>query len=152
MPRKALAKKSQPTASKKEASNVNASSKNRPAKPKRSAPASKSKSSGNSIDALVKKQLTSLRQEDTLFTEWTSNLRGSCGIRVLSACYRLACMNFRLILIFDELRRSLPPCPSEIAESLVRRVSSPRRPLSLIEGPNNCKPMRRTTSTLLTVH
>jgi len=40
MPRKAPAKKSQPTASKKEASNVNASSKNRPPKPKRSAQAS----------------------------------------------------------------------------------------------------------------
>ena len=72
MPRKAPAKKSQPTASKKEASNVNASSKNRPAKPKRSAPASKSKSSGNSIDALVKKQLTSLRQADTLFKDAVS--------------------------------------------------------------------------------
>ena len=72
MPRKALAKKSQPTASKKEASNVNASSKNRPAKPKRSAPASKSKSSGNSIDALVKKQLASLRQADTLFKDAVS--------------------------------------------------------------------------------
>ena len=72
MPRKALAKKSQPTASKKEASNVNASSKNRPAKPKRSAPASKSKSAGNSIDALVKKQLTSLRKADTLFKDAVS--------------------------------------------------------------------------------
>src|SRR5260370_42504824 len=72
MPRKALAKKSQPTASKKEASNVNASSKNRPANPKRSAPASKSKSSGNSVDALVKKQLTSLRQADTLFKDAVS--------------------------------------------------------------------------------
>ncbi len=72
MPRKALAKKSQPTASKKEDSNVNASSKNRPAKPKRSARASKSKSAGNSIDALVKKQLTSLRQADTLFKDAVS--------------------------------------------------------------------------------
>jgi hypothetical protein len=72
MPRKAPAKKSQPTASKKEASNVKASSKNRPAKLKRSAPASKSKSSGNSIDALVKKQLTSLRQADTLFKDAVS--------------------------------------------------------------------------------
>jgi len=72
MPRKAPAQKSQPTASKKEASNVNASSKNRPAKPKRSAPASKSKSAGNSIDALVKKQLTSLRQADTLFKDTVS--------------------------------------------------------------------------------
>ena len=72
MPRKAPAKKSQPTASKKEASNVNASSKNRPAKPKRSAPACKSKSSGNSIDALVKKQLASLRQADTLFKDAVS--------------------------------------------------------------------------------
>jgi hypothetical protein len=72
MPRKAPAQKSQPTASKKEASNVNASSKNRPAKPKRSAPASKSKSAGNSIDALVKKQLTSLRQADTLFKDAVS--------------------------------------------------------------------------------
>ena len=71
MPRKAPAKKSQPTASKKEA-NVKASSKNRPAKLKRSAPASKSKSSGNSIDALVKKQLTSLRQADTLFKDAVS--------------------------------------------------------------------------------
>ena len=59
MSRKTPAKKSQPTASKKEASNVNASSKNPPAKPKRSASASKSKSAGNSIDALVKKQLFS---------------------------------------------------------------------------------------------
>jgi hypothetical protein len=72
MPRKAPAKKSQPTASKKEASNVKASSKNRRAKLKRSAPASKSKSSGNSIDALVKKQLTSLRQADTLFKDAVS--------------------------------------------------------------------------------
>jgi hypothetical protein len=72
MPRKAPAKKSQPTASKKEASNVKASSKNRPAKPKRRAPASKSKSSGNSIDALVKKQLTSLRQAHTLFKDAVS--------------------------------------------------------------------------------
>jgi hypothetical protein len=64
MPKKAPAKKSQPTASKKEASNVNASSKNRPAKPQRSAPATKSKSAGNSIDALVKKQLTSLESPD----------------------------------------------------------------------------------------
>ena len=72
MPRKAPAKKSQPTASKKEVSNVNASSKNRPAKPKRSAPASKSKSAGNSIDALVKKQLTSLREADTLFKDAVS--------------------------------------------------------------------------------
>src|SRR5208283_2094107 len=70
MPRKAPAKKSQRTASK--ASNVNEGSKNRPAKPKRSAPASKSKSSGNSIDALVKKQLTSLRQADTLFKDAVS--------------------------------------------------------------------------------
>ena len=72
MPRKAPAKKSQPTASKKEASNVKASSKNRRAKLKRSAPASKSKSSGNSIDALVKKQLTSLRQADNLFKDAVS--------------------------------------------------------------------------------
>ena len=70
-PRKAPAKKSQPITSKK-ASNVKASSKNRPATPKRSAPASKSKSSGNSIDALVKKQLTSLRQADTLFKDAVS--------------------------------------------------------------------------------
>ena len=66
MPGKAPAKKSQPTASK------NASSKNRPANPKRSAPASKSTSSGNSIDALVKKQLASLRQADTLFKDAVS--------------------------------------------------------------------------------
>jgi hypothetical protein len=72
MPRKVTAKKSQPTASKKEASNINASSKNLPAKPKRSAPASKSKSSSNSIDALVKKQLTLLRQADTLFKDAVS--------------------------------------------------------------------------------
>ena len=78
MPRKALAKKSQPTASKKEASNVNASSKNRPDKPKRSAPASKSKSAGNSIDALVKKQLTSLRQADTLFKDAVSIVEIYC--------------------------------------------------------------------------
>jgi hypothetical protein len=70
MPRKAPAKKSQPAASKK-ASNVKASSKNRPA-PKQSAPASKSKSSGNSVDALVKKQLASLRQADTLFKDAVS--------------------------------------------------------------------------------
>ena len=69
MPRKAPAKKSQPSASKKEASNVKASSKNRPAKPKRIAPASKSKSSGDSIDALVKKQLAALKQADTLFKD-----------------------------------------------------------------------------------
>jgi hypothetical protein len=72
MPRKAPAKKSQPTASKKEASNVNASSKNRPSNTKRSAPASKSKSSGNSIDALVKKQIASLKQADTLFKDAVS--------------------------------------------------------------------------------
>jgi hypothetical protein len=72
MPRKAPEKRSQPTASKKEASNVNASSKNRPANPKHSAPASKSKSSGNSVDALVKKQLASLRQADTLFKDAVS--------------------------------------------------------------------------------
>ena len=72
MPRKAPEKRSQPTASKKEASNVNASYKNRPANPQRRAPASKSKSSGNSIDALVKKQLTSLRQADTLFKDAVS--------------------------------------------------------------------------------
>jgi len=71
MPRKAPAKKRQP-ASKKEASNVKASSKNRPAKPKRSAPASKSKSSGDSIDALVKKQLAALKQADTLFKDAVS--------------------------------------------------------------------------------
>jgi hypothetical protein len=68
MPRKVPAKKSQPTASKKKTSRVKASSKNRPAKPKRSAPASKSKSS-DSIDALVKKQLTALKQADTLFKD-----------------------------------------------------------------------------------
>jgi hypothetical protein len=72
MPRKVPAKKSQPTAFKKKTSNVNASSKNRPAKPKRSAPASKSKSSGNSIDALVKKQLAALKQADTLFKDAVS--------------------------------------------------------------------------------
>jgi len=73
MARKSPAKKSQPAVSrKKEASNVKASSKNRPANPKRSAPASKSKSSGNSVDALVKKQLTSLRQADTLFKDAVS--------------------------------------------------------------------------------
>ena len=72
MPRKAPAKKSQPTTSKKKASNVNASSKNPPPKLKRSAAASKTKSSGNSIDALVKKQLVSLRQADTLFKDVVS--------------------------------------------------------------------------------
>jgi hypothetical protein len=72
MPRKVPAKKSQPTASKKKTSRVKASSKNRPAKPKRSAPASKSKSSGDSIDALVKKQLTALKQADTLFKDAVS--------------------------------------------------------------------------------
>jgi hypothetical protein len=72
MPRKAPEKRSQPTASKKEASNVNASSKNRPANPNQSAPASKSKSSSNSVDALVKKQLASLRQADTLFKDAVS--------------------------------------------------------------------------------
>jgi hypothetical protein len=72
MPRKAPAKRSQPTASKKEASNVKASSKNRPAKPKRSAPASKSKSSGNSIDTLVNKQLAALKQADALFKDAVS--------------------------------------------------------------------------------
>ena len=72
MPRKVSAKKSQSTASKKKASNARASSKNRPANPKRSAPASKSKSSGNSIDALVKQQLASLRQADTLFNDAVS--------------------------------------------------------------------------------
>jgi hypothetical protein len=70
MPRKAPAKKRQPTASKKEASNVKASSKN--PNSKRSAPASKSKSSGNSVDALVKKQLASLRKADTLFKDAVS--------------------------------------------------------------------------------
>ena len=69
MPRKAPAKKNQPTASKKKASNVNASSKNPPPKLKRSAAASKTKTSGNSIDALVKKQLASLRQAETLFKD-----------------------------------------------------------------------------------
>jgi hypothetical protein len=69
MPRKAPAKKNQPTASKKKASNVNPSSKNPPPKLKRSAAASKTKSSGNSIDALVKKQIASLRQADTLFKD-----------------------------------------------------------------------------------
>jgi len=72
MPRKAPAKKNQPPASKKKASNVNASSKNPPPKRKRSAAASKTKSSGNSIDALVKKQLASLRQADTLFKDAVS--------------------------------------------------------------------------------
>jgi hypothetical protein len=72
MPRKVPAKKSQPTASKKKTSRVKASSKNRPAKPKRSAPASKSKSSGDSIDALVKKQLAALKQADTLFKDAVS--------------------------------------------------------------------------------
>ena len=71
-PEKVPAKKSQPTASKKKTSRVKASSKNRPAKPKQSAPASKSKSAGNSIDALVKRQLTSLRQADTLFKDAVS--------------------------------------------------------------------------------
>ena len=70
MPRKAPAKKRQPTASKKEASNVKASSKN--PNSKRSAPASKRKSSGNSVDALVKKQLASLRKADTLFKDAVS--------------------------------------------------------------------------------
>ena len=69
MPRKAPAKRSQPSASKKETSNVKATSKNRPAKPKRNAPASKSKSSGDSIDALVNKQLAALKQADTLFKD-----------------------------------------------------------------------------------
>ena len=64
MPRKAPAKKSQPTASKKEASNVKASSKNPDSK--RSAPAS------NSVDAIVKKQLASLRKADTLFKDAVS--------------------------------------------------------------------------------
>ena len=72
MPRKASAKKRQPNTSKKEASNVNASSKNSPANPKRSAPASKRKSSGNSIEALVKKQLASLKQADTFFKDAVS--------------------------------------------------------------------------------
>jgi hypothetical protein len=72
MPRKVPAKKSQAAASKKKASNVKASSKNRPAKQKRSEPASKSKSSGNSIDALVNKQLSSLKQADTLFKDAVS--------------------------------------------------------------------------------
>jgi hypothetical protein len=72
MPRKASAKKRQATTSKKEASNVNASSKNRPPNPKRNAPASKRKSSGNSIDALVKKQLASLKQADTFFKDAVS--------------------------------------------------------------------------------
>jgi len=71
MPRKAPANKSQPTASKKKTSNVKASSKT-PAKPKRNAPASKSESSGNSIDALVKKQLAALKQADTLFKDAVS--------------------------------------------------------------------------------
>ena len=38
----------------------------------RSAPASKSKSSGGSIDALVKKQLAALKQADTLFKDAVS--------------------------------------------------------------------------------
>ena len=72
MPRKAPAKKNQSPASKKKASNVNASSKNPSPKLKRSAAASKTKSCGNSIDALVKKQLVSLRQADTLFKDAVS--------------------------------------------------------------------------------
>jgi len=72
MPRKAPATNRQPIASKKEASNVKAISKNRPTKPKRNAPASKSESSGNSIDALVKKQLAALKQADTLFKDAVS--------------------------------------------------------------------------------
>jgi hypothetical protein len=72
MPRKAPAKKRQSTASKKEASTVKAGSKTRPAKPKRNAPASKSKSSGDSIDALVKKQLAALKRADTLFKDAVS--------------------------------------------------------------------------------
>jgi hypothetical protein len=71
MPRKAPAKNRQPIASKKEASNVKSSSKT-PAKPKRNAPASKSESSGNSIDALIKKQLAALKQADTLFKDAVS--------------------------------------------------------------------------------
>jgi hypothetical protein len=71
MPRKAPANKSQPTAFKKKTSNVKASSKTS-AKPKRNAPASKSESSGNSIDALVKKQLAALKQADTLFKDAVS--------------------------------------------------------------------------------
>ena len=71
MPRKAPTNKSQPTASKKKTSNVKASSKT-PAKPKRNAPASRSESSGNSIDALVKKQLAALKQADTLFKDAVS--------------------------------------------------------------------------------
>jgi hypothetical protein len=74
MPRKSPAKKRQPSASKKAASKVKASSKNRPAKPQRSAPTSKTKLSGNRVDALVKKQLASLRQADTLFKDAVSIL------------------------------------------------------------------------------
>src|SRR5438132_10110687 len=71
MPRKDPANKSQPTASKIKTSNFKASSKT-PAKPKRNAPASRSESSGNSIDALVKKQLAALKQADTLFKDAVS--------------------------------------------------------------------------------
>src|ERR1700757_3967744 len=71
MPRKTPAKKRQPTASK-EASDVNARSKNRPVKPKRNTPASKSQSSGDSIDALVERQLAALKQADTLFKDAVS--------------------------------------------------------------------------------
>jgi hypothetical protein len=73
MPRKAPAKKSQPTASKKEASNVKASSKNRPAKLKRSAPLLlKVNHPAIASTRLSKKQLTSLRQADNLFKDAVS--------------------------------------------------------------------------------
>ena len=58
----------------------------------------------------------------------------------------------RLTFIFDGLRRALPPYPPEVAESLGRRVSIPSRPPSAIGGLNNCKAMRRTTGTSLTVN
>jgi hypothetical protein len=104
MPRKAPAKNRQPIASKKEASNVKASSKT-PAKPKRNAPASKSESSGNSIDALVKKQLAALKQADTLFKDAVS----------IVEIYRKK---------HPELDQYIPPVASTQREIKVRGASS----------------------------
>jgi hypothetical protein len=67
-------------------------------------------------------------------------------------CQRFLASVFRLTFIFDGLRGALPPYPPEVAESLGRRVSIPSRPPSAIGGLNNCKAMRRTTGTSLTMN
>jgi hypothetical protein len=70
----------------------------------------------------------------------------------ITGAQRFLASILRLTFIFDGLRRALPPYPPEVAESLGRRVSIPSRPPSAIGGLNNCKAMRRTTGTSLTVN